>query len=95
MQYAGEAFTTATCRALAGALGGAYSGSQHKTECYYSTEPPDKVFSDGPVKNPQEKCRTPCRGNVTEFCGGSCMLSVYRALSVDGTGKQGLAERTV
>lgn len=84
MQFAGQTSTIATCQALAGALGAAYSGSEHGNQCYHSMDPPDKVFSDGPVQNPHEDCRTPCRGNVTEFCGGSCMLSVYRALSVDG-----------
>lgn len=66
-----DAQTVAVCTSTCGSLGYKLAGVEFSGECFCSNG-----IENGGVPATDE-CNMPCKGNLTEFCGGPDRLNVY------------------
>ncbi|KAF2636484.1 WSC-domain-containing protein [Massarina eburnea CBS 473.64] len=72
-----DAMTVSACIAACKAQGHSYAGVEYGGECWC-----DDQLEHGAGLIDQALCSSPCRGNFSEYCGGSNALNVYAIPSV-------------
>ncbi|KAI0880342.1 WSC-domain-containing protein [Annulohypoxylon maeteangense] len=73
----GPSMTIETCASYCTGKGYAYMGVEYGQECYCN--------NDGPVNGAavaaESDCDMTCKGDITEWCGGSGRINIYKASS--------------
>ncbi|KAI2464975.1 WSC-domain-containing protein [Annulohypoxylon bovei var. microspora] len=74
---ADASMTIEKCASYCGGKGYAYMGVEYGQECYCNNEGP----LNGATKASESDCGMTCKGDVTEWCGGSSRISIYKSSS--------------
>jgi hypothetical protein len=67
-----NAMTVASCVSACSSSGYLYAGVEYAGECWC-----DNTIGLSAVSR-QRSCNMPCKGNTSEYCGGSDMLDIYK-----------------
>ncbi|KAI1853724.1 hypothetical protein JX266_001708 [Neoarthrinium moseri] len=70
-----KSMTVESCAAFCAAKGYKFMGTEWEQECYCNNDGP----ISGAIKADEADCSMLCKGDNTEFCGGSSRISIYRA----------------
>lgn len=77
--YNNTSMTLELCASVAAANGAAYWGAEYSQECWYGS-----TLGGGNAAISTSSCNMECKGNSSEYCGGSNALSLY---SLSGSAK--------
>ncbi|WVQ70514.1 hypothetical protein IAR50_000033 [Cryptococcus sp. DSM 104548] len=72
--------TAKVCVSYCSGLGYAYAGVEYFNECYCGAYAPTST-----VDTTNAKCLDACKGDSSQFCGGSARMAIYKASSVSST----------
>ncbi|KAI1477725.1 WSC-domain-containing protein [Daldinia eschscholtzii] len=67
--------TVEACASYCAGKGYAYMGVEYGQECYCNNDGP----LNGATKTAEGDCSMTCKGDITEWCGGSSRISIYKA----------------
>ncbi|ODN82718.1 hypothetical protein L202_01005 [Cryptococcus amylolentus CBS 6039] len=73
--------TAKTCVSYCSGLGYAYAGVEYYNECYCGSYAPLASRKD----STNAKCLYACKGDSSQFCGGSARVAIYQASSVSSS----------